>query len=145
MPGHGCPAGRYGVRPAARRTRYRRWVARWPSIIDRVVEVVRGASQVGEVRDAPAEQHRYQADANFVYQSQVEGLPCDAGTGDGDIFCRAAISLAAAMPLATPLTKVVRGHFVVSRGALWVATEQPGRRSGDCRPSRWPGRTAGGR
>ena len=53
---------------------------------DRVVEVVRGASQVGEVRDAPAEQYRYQADVDFVYQTQVEGLPRDVGGCDGDIF-----------------------------------------------------------
>jgi hypothetical protein len=34
----------------------------------------------------PAEQYRYQADADLVYQSQVEGLPRDVGACDGDIF-----------------------------------------------------------
>lgn len=88
---------------------------------DRVVEVVRGASQAGAVRDAPAGRYRYQADADLVYQSQVEGLPRDVGACDGDIFSPAS-SLVPAMPSETPLTKVVCGHFVVPWGALWVST-----------------------
>jgi hypothetical protein len=39
---------------------------------DRVVEVVRGASQVGEVRHAPAGQYRHQADAGSPPQSEQE-------------------------------------------------------------------------
>jgi hypothetical protein len=53
---------------------------------DRVLEHHVPAVQLGEVRDALAEEHRHEADTHLVHQSELERLLGDVGAGDRDVL-----------------------------------------------------------
>src|SRR5437868_1682575 len=53
---------------------------------DGVFEQQVSTRQLREIRDAVAEQHRREADTDFVHEAEIESLLDDVGAGDDDVL-----------------------------------------------------------
>ena len=89
---------------------------------DRVVEEHVPTVELGEVRDPFTEQHRGEADAQLVDQSEVERLLRDVGARDRHVLVARDLARAAT-PASTVSTNVVLGQRVAaSSTGRWVTT-----------------------